>query len=395
MHAFVQESEVVPATERHFLVIDDDPVFLAVAESVLKSLGDNDVSVACDGEDGLGQLRSAGRAIDTIILDLNMPKLDGLAFLRAIAEVGFVGDVVISSGEAASIINAARHLADQLGVRIAGSLTKPITPQAMVEVLANLRPKGGVASATPSLDGDCADAGRIVAFYQPQYDMRTARVVGVEALARLLTADGRIFGPDRIFGPQRDRQRVIDATFTIIEEAFGALRHWQDRGVSVRVSINMDADVLDETTTLPKILSMQEKFGVDARLITFEMTETALPHDLSRLIEILTRLRMKGFGVSIDDFCTGAANFELLRMCPFSELKIDQTIVQSAATETASHRFIEFCVATAAELDIEIVAEGVETPEQRDLCLSLGVHLGQGFLFGRPAPKAEIDSILS
>ena len=67
---------------------------------------------------------------------------------------------------------------------------------------------------------------------------------------------------------------------------------------------------------MPRILSMQEEFGIDASLIAFEMTETALPHDLSRLIEILTRLRMKGFGVSIDDFGTGAANFELLRMCP-------------------------------------------------------------------------------
>lgn len=387
----------MPAAERHFLVIDDDPVFLAVAENVLRSLGNHDVSVASDGEDGLAQLRAGGSAIDTIILDLNMPRLDGLAFLRAVAESGFDGDVIISSGEAASVINAARHLAGQLGVRIAGSLSKPITPQALVEVLANMRPKGGVAAPAPrdgDGDGDGADAGRIVAFYQPQYDLRSGKIVGLEALARLVTADGRIFGPDRIFGPKRDRQQVIDATFAIIGQAFHDLCQWQDRGLSVRVSINMDADVLDETTTLPKILSMQEESGVQARLITFEMTETALPHDLSRLIEILTRLRMKGFGVSIDDFGTGAANFELLRMCPFSELKIDQTIVQSAATEAASHRFMEFCVATASELGIEIVAEGVETPEQRDLCLSLGVRLGQGFLFGRPAPRAEIDQIL-
>ena len=384
----------MPAAERHFLVIDDDPIFLAVAASVLESLGNCHVSLASDGEDGLDRLRSADRVVDAIILDLNMPRLDGLAFLRAIAEAGFAGDIIISSGEAASIINAARHLAAQLGVRIAGSLTKPITPQALEQVLANLRPKGDGAATAPAVDSGGADAGRLVAFYQPQFDLRSGEIVGLEALARIVTADGRTFGPDRIFGPKRHRQQVIDATFAIIGQAFHDLRQWQDRGLSVRVSINMDADVLDETTTLPRILSMQEESGVDARLITFEMTETALPHDLSRLIEILTRLRMKGFGVSIDDFGTGAANFELLRMCPFSELKIDQTIVQSAAKEAASHRFMEFCVATASELGIDIVAEGVETSEQRDLCLSLGVRLGQGFLFGRPAPRAEIDRIL-
>ena len=382
------------AAQRHFLVIDDDPVFLVVAENVLKSLGNCIVSVAGDGEEGLGRLRASASLIDTIILDLNMPKLDGLAFLRAVAESGFGGDVIISSGEAASIVNAARHLAGQLGVRIAGSLKKPIAPQAMAEVLANLRPKSDVSETASSIEGEDAEGGRIVAFYQPQYDMRSGEIVGLEALARLVTGDGRIFGPDRIFGAKRDGKQVIDATFAIIGQAFADLRQWQDRGVAVRVSINMDADVLDEATTLPRILSMQEEFGVDAHLITFEMTETALPHDLSRLIEILTRLRMKGFGVSIDDFGTGAANFELLRMCPFSELKIDQTIVQSAAAEATSHRFIEFCVATASELGIEIVAEGVETPEHRDLCLSLGVHLGQGFLFGRPSPKAEIEQIL-
>lgn len=382
------------AAQRHFLVIDDDPVFLVVAENVLKSLGNCVVSVAGDGEEGLGRLRASASPIDTIILDLNMPKLDGLAFLRAVAESGFGGDVIISSGEAASIVNAARHLAGQLGVRIAGNLKKPIAPQAMAEVLANLRPKSDVSETASSIEREDADGGRIVAFYQPQCDMRSGEIVGLEALARLVTSDGRIFGPDRIFGAKRDCLQVIDATFAIIGQAFADLRQWQDRGVAVRVSINMDADVLDEAATLPKILSMQEELGVDAQLITFEMTETALPHDLSRLIEILTRLRMKGFGVSIDDFGTGAANFELLRMCPFSELKIDQTIVQSAAAEAASHRFIEFCVATASELGIEIVAEGVETPDHRDLCLSLGVHLGQGFLFGRAAPKAEIDQIL-
>jgi len=387
------ERDLSPA--RHFLIIDDDPIFLTVADAVLRSLGNHEISTACDGEQGLSLLHSVASPVDTIILDLNMPKLDGLAFLRAAAESGFDGDVIISSGEAAAIVNAARHLAGQLGVRIAGVLSKPITPEAVLKVLADMPANAGTGSATgPTPDQGPDPAGRVVAYYQPQCDLKSGRVMGLEALTRLVTADGRIFGPDRIFGLKLGRDQVVDATFDIIGEVFHNQREWQDRGVAVHVSINMDADVLDETATLPRILAMQEEFGVDANLVTFEMTETALPHDMSRLIEILARLRMKGFGVSLDDFGTGAANFELLRMCPFSELKIDQSVVQSAAHEKTSRSFMEFCVAAATELKIEIVAEGIETPAQRDLCLSLGVQRGQGYLLGRPAPKAETDSIL-
>lgn len=386
MYAFVTDAS------RHFLVVDDDPIFLAVAETVLKSLGAFEVSIADDGDSGLDLLRTTDTSIDTIILDLNMPRLDGLAFLRAAADAGYDGDVVISSGESASIVNAARHLANQLGIRIAGSLSKPITPEAVTRILSGLRPLGR-GGEKPRIGDDLVGMeGRIEAFYQPQCDLRTGDVVGLEALARFVTTDGRVLGPEKIFGSDRSSSQIIDATFDIIVQVFGDLRRWQDLGKPRRVSINMDAKVLEDSATLLRILSMQQEYGVDPRFVVFEMTETALPYDLSRLIEILTRLRMKGFGVSLDDFGTGAANFELLRMCPFSELKIDRSIIQSADREAASHRFIQFCVDTARELGIEIVAEGLETPEHCELCLSLGVKKGQGFFFDRPMATPEIET---
>ena len=122
----------------HFLVVDDDPVFRTVAEYVITSLGQHRVSTAGDGMAGLEALKSSMQQVDIIILDLNMPRLDGLAFIRAAVEFGFKGQIVISSGEEHAVRSAAERIATMLGARIAGMFSKPITTQAVGALLETL-----------------------------------------------------------------------------------------------------------------------------------------------------------------------------------------------------------------------------------------------------------------
>jgi EAL domain-containing protein (putative c-di-GMP-specific phosphodiesterase class I) len=380
----------------NFLLVDDDPVFLAVAESVLLSLKQNVVGTASDGDRGIAALAKADPPVDLIILDLNMPRLDGLAFMRAAAHAGFKGQIIISSGEAEAVIRSAQRMGELLGVRIGGSLKKPITPDALLAMLETCAQQQAPSLRTaqkPDLNG-IADF-RLIPYYQPQYVVENRSIAGFEALIRIETPDGEIHGPGHLFGKIDNQEELVTVSLSIARKILADMKDWREKGAECRVSINMDASVLEESRVGPELIEMVRESGVSPALICFELTETALPADMSRLIEVLTRLRMAGFDLSLDDYGTGSSNYELLRLCPFTELKIDASIVQSAAREPNSKTFMEVAVAMAKDLDMTVVGEGVETVGQLETAWKSGIRVIQGFLFSKAMTAAEAHRLLT
>ncbi|MCB8839672.1 EAL domain-containing protein [Aurantimonas sp. VKM B-3413] len=371
------------ATTHHFLIVDDDPVFSAVAESVVLSSGDHTTSLAASGEDGLRQLSAATSPVDIIILDLNMPRLDGLAYLRVLSEVGYRGAVIISSGESQAIIEAAQRMGRMLGVKVCGTLKKPLQRDAFLAEIAKCETATMRAKPEP-VSGRVT--GDLVPYYQPQIDTRDGRVVGLEALIRLQTPDGRLLGPDAVFHPEVAAAELSSLTLSIADLTMRDSATWKARGFSRRVSINLDARILDEGGFPSRLVDLGRRHGLEPSSVVCELTETALPKSMTSLIETLTRLRMAGFGLSLDDYGTGTANYGMLRLCPFSELKIDKTIVQSAGSDRVARLFMSNAAAMARDLDLEVVAEGVETEDQLSLVREAGISIVQGFLFSRPIP---------
>ena len=131
-----------------------------------------------------------------------------------------------------------------------------------------------------------------------------------------------------------------------------------------------------------------------ASQITIEMTEAVLPNDMSQLVEVTTRMRMAGFGLAIDDYGTGMANYDILRLCPFTELKIDRSVSQAAEHDQLACGFIGDCVLIARELAMTVVAEGVETAVQAEAAKRLGVDVIQGYFFSRPLSAAQYGAKL-
>jgi len=379
------------ATAHHILVVDDDPVFLAVAESVVLSLGDHTVSTACDGLEGLEILRAATQPVDVILLDLNMPKMDGLAYLRSLGEMGFAGSVLLSSGEATAILDAARRMGEMLGVRICGSLKKPIRAN---DLIAMLKVCEGCAAQRPVVRGNEAPVahgprGELLPYYQPQIDIASSKVIGLEALIRLHTVDGEILGPQAVFHPGLGEADLPPLTIAIAKRVMQDIATWRARGVAHRVSINLDARVIEVPSVMPQLFELAAEYGIAPSGIVFELTETALPNSMTDMIEILTRTRMAGFGVSIDDYGTGTANFALLRLCPFSELKVDRSIVQAATSDRISRRFLDSAATTADDLGIAVVAEGIETSEELAVVREAGIAIAQGYYFSKPLPALD------
>ncbi len=380
------------ATAHHILVVDDDPIFLAVAESVVLSLGDHTVTTACDGVEGLAALRAARHPIDVIVLDLNMPKMDGLAYLRSLGEQGYGGAVLLSSGESEAILDAARRMGEMLGVRICGSMKKPIRTADFVALLeaceacpqqqrSTRRPASAAASTTAR--------GTLLPYYQPQVDLVSLEVTGLEALIRLDTVGGEILGPQAVFHPGLSEADLPPLTIEIATRVMDDIAAWRAKGFTRRVSINLDARIIEVPHVMPALFGLAAERDLDPSGITFELTETALPSSMTDMIEILTRARMAGFGVSIDDYGTGSANFALLRLCPFSELKVDRSIVQACVHDRISRRFLENTATTAKDLGMAVVAEGVETTEELAIVREAGIRIVQGYLYSKPLPAAD------
>ncbi|WP_457939401.1 EAL domain-containing response regulator [Mesorhizobium sp. 10J20-29] len=373
-----------------FLLVDDDQICLAVTQSILAFLGYDHVAVAADGDEGLSALEESSEAFDVIILDLNMPKLDGLAFLRLAAGLGFQGCIVLLSGEDQKIIRTAEMMGQLLGIRLLGALRKPLDIAKLTEVLVAVSSPNPASSVAASPQSPSLDRLKLIPYYQPQHHAVDGTIAGLEALIRVRTPSGEILGPGKFFSMIPDYEQFRSYTLAMTAKVLDDVENWQREGIACRTSINLDSKVLEDPIVAPAILDMLKARGISSQLICLELTETTLPQDMTCLMEVLARLRMSGFHISLDDYGTGSSNFELLRLCPFTEVKIDGSIIRSAASEPIASNFLSSTASMATQLSIDVIAEGVENASELALCRRVGIEVIQGFLFSIPVSGEDI-----
>lgn len=373
------------------LIVDDDPIFTEIARDVMASLGVSSVSTASDGEEAISELESAGKPFGLIILDLNMPNQDGLAFLRAAANCQYNGHIVVSSGEDDAIIEAAQNIARMLDLNVVGSVKKPIDLAEMSKVLkrceeasTSLHPPRG------SMDVQSVTNDKIVPYYQPQYRAKDQSLRGAEALSRIITEDGLAVAPGEFFGKISHTPRAYQVAISTVRKVFADLSAWQFSNLACDVAINLDASILEQDIA-PAFDALSKEFGISPANVIIELTETALPKDSIRLIETIARLRMMGYGIALDDFGTGTSNFDLLQRLPITELKIDMSIIQAMENNSISAEFFKTAMKAAGSLDLTTVAEGIETEAQFRTVRDQGVDVVQGYLFDKAMPPAQFE----
>lgn len=378
------------------LVVDDDPLFCTIAAEAMKSRGVTSVYTARDGAEGLEMLARADLDIGLIVLDLNMPKLDGLAFMRELPKLGFTGQILISSGEDGSILKSSLNLGKMLNVNVVGALKKPIDPaqlDAALERCAEVSKAVKVNAISTQASGE--DEVTLVPFYQPQFYLKDHSLAGAEALSRIKLPDGGFAPPNGYFERISHTPRAKNAAIASTRAIFQDMSEWQFLGFECDIAINLDASVVEAAGVAEMICELADEFSLSPDSIAIELTETALPKEMSRLLESLTRLRLAGFHLALDDYGTGGANFELLQLCPFTHLKIDMSIIQSMEFDPVARHFFETTIELARNLDLETIAEGIETEAQLEITRRQGVHIGQGYLLGRPEPEIQFRSHLA
>ncbi len=382
------------------LIVDDDAAVARFLRAVFADLGIQDVTTADNGSAALEVDVGPGSGIGLIVSDLQMPKLDGIAYLRHLKTLDFQGAVLLMSGADSRLLKAVEGLATSLGLKVLGVLAKPIRRTDLAEALGKLRAATGrrhhptdVEISADELRG-ALEAGEVDAWFQPQAEARSRRLLGAEALARWKHRE-KGFIPPSTFIPLAEENNLIDALADrMLVKAMTAASAWRTGGFNLKVSINLSFRNLSRLD-LPEWIE-EQAVGVGLPLdgLVLEVTESSVATHLSATLEILMRLRLKGVGLSIDDFGTGYATLDYLKQIPFTELKIDRGFVNAAPNDRTSHTILESSIFLAHRLGMSTVAEGVETPAEWNLVVELGGDAVQGYSLARPMPKDQFLSWL-
>lgn len=375
--------------ELHILVLDDDPTVREMTAAMLEELGVASVITAADGCEGLQLLDAASPAPNILICDLTMPGMDGIEFLRHVAARRYHGDVVLLSGVTAGVLKAAERLAAAHDLAVLGVMEKPVELDRLAEVLSRSRREQRAArTALPHLSvpelRDGIGNACVELHYQPKVSLRTGKVAGVECLARWRHPVHGLL-PPAAFIETIEQNHLIDAfTREVFRLAVAQQRVWLGQGIPLKVNVNLSMENLLHVDLPEILLSMAEAAGVSPQGIVLELTESRLLSDLKLSLEVLIRLRLMGFGLSIDDFGTGFSTMETLKQLPFSELKIDRAFVNGAAADPAARAILKSSASLGASLEMNVVAEGVETQSDWDAVAAAGCDEVQGYFVARP-----------
>lgn len=385
--------------ERRFrvLVVDDQRHVRNWARAVLASMGITDVSEAEDGRAAIAAVSAPGVHFDLILCDLRMPGQDGIETLRALATLGIQSGVAIVSGEDERIIDTSALLTRAHGLRFLGAVAKPVTSAKIESLLVRLQhrptpPGSHAAIIAPVEDLDAAFARREFRLvYQPKVSMKTGEMIGVEALVRWEHPQFGMFPPSA-FVPMIEESpnysvRLADYT---LEEAIACAGRAAVAGRALHVAVNLSRRTCDRLE-LPDMLDrLCAEHGVRPSQVTLEITERAVAHDAVHLLDVVARLRLKGFLLAIDDFGTGESGLAQVKRVPFTELKIDREFVDGCSTSTTQRSVVEASIALAKRLHMTSVAEGVQSRRDWDVLVSLGCDAVQGFYVSTPLEEESL-----
>ena len=232
--------------------------------------------------------------------------------------------------------------------------------------------------------------GELVNHYQPKVELATGALVGVEALVRWQHPQAGLVFPDQFIAMAEAHDLIDELTHAVLSAALRQEHLWQDAGLDIQVAVNISMDNLAALEFPDLVSQWAHEAGVDLSNVVLEVTESRLMKDVRAPLDILTRLRLKRVGLSIDDFGTGHSSLAQLRDIPFDELKLDRSFISGAAEDSALRAIVEATLAMARQLGMRSVAEGLETRADWDFLRALGCDVAQGYFIARPMPGSDV-----
>ena len=376
------------------LVVDDEPIQRLIVTRAVETLG-YVVDGAADLDEAAGRL--AARNYDVVVLDLSLGANEGVSLLHTLHGRRSDPLVVLISAMDARVRAASYRMAEALGVRVVGALEKPIVPARLRALLRDVPRHKAVdhvaltAMPTAAELESALDRHEIQVEFQPQMRLSDRRVVGMEALARWRMAGAQDRIPPDLFIPMAERHGlIVQLTRQVLQEALAICRRWRSVQPECGVAVNISPLMLANPMLPDEVEAALIAADVPPGALVAELTESAVISDPLLATEVLTRLRIKGVRLSIDDFGTGHSSLLSLMRLPFTELKIDRSFITGCEVDAEAWKIIRATISLAHELGLQVVAEGIETPRVAEKLLGAGCDVGQGWHFGRPMAEPAL-----
>jgi diguanylate cyclase (GGDEF)-like protein/PAS domain S-box-containing protein len=354
-------------------------------EDTVARFGGDEFTVLCESIGGV--LEAVGVA-DRLQREIAQPLRAGGAELRLSASIGIA---IVDPGEDADCsrlvedADAAMYRAKERG----GARTE------LFDVAMRERAVNALSIEQELSQG--VDRGELRLYYQPLVSLNTGIVVGAEALIRWQHPERGLLTPDKFLPVAEESGLIVQVGAWAVGEACRRLRDWDRRNggpSSFSLAVNLSARELTHPDVVPTVLNAVRRSALEPHRLTIEVTESTAMADRDSGFRALRELSEAGVRIAIDDFGTGYSSLDHLREMPADVLKIDRSFVAGMSANSPDSALVAAAVAMGRALEMEVVAEGIETNEQVADLRELGCPLGQGYLFAKPLPPEEIDSLL-
>jgi EAL domain-containing protein (putative c-di-GMP-specific phosphodiesterase class I) len=383
------EGESSSSARPRLIAVDDDPAILDVIEVVGNEAG-YDVLLLSDP----GQLLEALERFppQVVVSDLMMPNVDGVTLLRNLGAIGAKCGVIVASAADPKTLAAAVRLGRGYGLDMAPPMQKPFTATVLHEALT--RSRGAIPAAELR---QALTSGQLEVWYQPKVSLRPNdrdKTVGAEALIRWRHPERGILPAERFIEQIESEGLIASLSSFVLAQVVHDLGRWSGLPSKFAVGVNLPASIVCDINFPDQLADMLAKGGIAPSHVMIEVTEREAITDHTVAIDSMTRLRLKGVGLSMDDFGLGHSSLAELYRMPFSEVKVDASFIRDLTLFPDARKIIKSVIDLSRELGIDCCAEGVETQVQAIALKALGCSKGQGHLFGRAIPPRHFEALL-
>lgn len=380
------------------LVVDDDPLFQKQIQ--LSVIGHYRVATSLQAPDSDS---FALTQADTIILDLNMPNIDGISFIKTVATLDPKPKLLIASGHDDTVLELAKNTASMYGLSRTEVLRKPISRDRLLRCLANLDRMPTTTSIRSALVQTFSEdeilagfkAGQLRVVYQPQVSVQSSAAIGLEALARWDHPEYGCLSPAHFIETIEDSDNAEAFTLAVAEIAARDVSTLdREHNVPLKISVNVPPQVLESETFIDKLMYCLNRHGIAPQRFQCEITERGLESHGPAVSGSLARLRMKGVLLSIDDFGVGQSGLSKVKSRAFDEIKIDRSFISDLANSAESRSIVESILQLSRSVGLNVVAEGIEDEAMLSHCKLLGIENVQGFYFAKPLSLVNLQAWL-
>ena len=380
---------------KRILVADDSASIREYLVLMLMEQTQAEVVGVTDGLEAV-ELIESGFTPDLALLDLNMPRMDGVQLLRRLADMNFSCPVVIISGLSQQIIGTIEKLSKEYELNVIGTIGKPIDQLAVTDILERLqerKPDREIVDEIKTYEVlDALKKGQVEPWFQPQVELQRRKLVGFEVLCRIRHKRHGLMLPNTFMQTLEKSDLIRVVTFELFETALKNIQSLPVDQQNFTVSFNVSAKLFDNENFIDTLISLIQSSPIPNDRIVIEITETTVAQTPLKELEGTARLAIHGCGLSIDDFGSGEATLERLHALPFTELKIDQQYLPREKITEAQRALLESTINMARRLGMKVVVEGVESFQQWDLVQHLGCEMAQGFFIAAPMPFSDVSN---